>query len=80
MPRAKTPRTTTARKHRKKTNGELPAVEVNIDMQPAFNLDEEIRRRAYELYLARGGRPGNPHEDWLRAEQQVRQRAQQAKV
>jgi hypothetical protein len=73
MPRAKTPRTTTTRQPRKKTTGELPAVEVKIDLQPAFNLDEEIRRRAYELYLARGGRPGNQHEDWVRAEQQVRQ-------
>jgi hypothetical protein len=24
------------------------------------------------LYLERAGRPGNPHEDWFRAEQQVR--------
>ena len=79
MPRAKTPNTTTTRKPRKKANSELPAVEFNINLQPAFDLDEEIRRRAYELYLARGG-PGNPHEDWLRAEQQVRQLAQQAKV
>jgi hypothetical protein len=73
MSKARTPRTTTTtRKSRKKTNGELPAVEVKIDLQPSLNLEEEIRRRAYELYLQRAGRPGNPHEDWFRAEQQVR--------
>lgn len=73
MPKASTPRTTTStRRPRKKTSGELPAVEVKADMQPSLNLEEEIRRRAYELYLERAGRPGNPHEDWFRAEQQVR--------
>jgi hypothetical protein len=73
MPKARTPRTTTTtRKSRKKTNGELSAVEVKMDLHPSLNLEEEIRRRAYELYLERAGRPGNQQEDWVRAEQQVR--------
>ena len=29
---------------------------------------EEIRRRAYEIYLVRGGVPGCELEDWLQAE------------
>jgi predicted SnoaL-like aldol condensation-catalyzing enzyme len=29
---------------------------------------EEVRRRAYEIYLARGERPGGELDDWLRAE------------
>ena len=29
---------------------------------------EEIRRRAYEIYLERGGLPGRELEDWLQAE------------
>lgn len=29
---------------------------------------EEIRRRAYEIYLERGERPGGELDDWLRAE------------
>ena len=29
---------------------------------------EEIRFRAYEIYLERGGLPGNELDDWLRAE------------
>lgn len=30
--------------------------------------DEEIRHRAYELYLARGDEPGSDLSDWLQAE------------
>jgi len=33
--------------------------------------DDEIRLRAYELYLERGGRHGDPGEDWLRAEREL---------
>ena len=39
------------------------------------NMEEEIRRRAYEIYLERGGTPGNENEDWLLAEREVRARA-----
>lgn len=36
------------------------------------NLDErDIARRAYELYLARGGEHGHDVEDWLRAEREL---------
>jgi Protein of unknown function (DUF2934) len=38
------------------------------------NLDEEIRRRAYELYEQRGGEHGRAQEDWFRAEAEVRAR------
>jgi hypothetical protein len=30
--------------------------------------DEEIRRRAYEIYLERGEQPGHELDDWLQAE------------
>ncbi|MCI0390914.1 MAG: DUF2934 domain-containing protein [Acidobacteria bacterium] len=33
---------------------------------------EEIERRAYELYLARGGAPGQDVDDWLQAECELR--------
>lgn len=33
---------------------------------------EEIERRAYELYLARGCRGGHADEDWLQAERELR--------
>ena len=34
--------------------------------------EEDIRKRAYELYLARNGGPGNEVGDWLRAEAELR--------
>jgi hypothetical protein len=33
---------------------------------------DEIARRAYQLYEARGGEPGRDWEDWLQAEEQLR--------
>jgi hypothetical protein len=33
--------------------------------------DEEIRRRAYEIYLERGEEPGRELEDWLQAEREL---------
>jgi len=35
----------------------------------------EVRRRAYEIYLGRGGRPGNELEDWLQAEYELQNAA-----
>jgi hypothetical protein len=32
---------------------------------------EKIELRAYEIYLERHGAPGNPMEDWVRAEREV---------
>lgn len=32
---------------------------------------EEIARRAYEIFLARGGQHGHDHEDWAQAEQEL---------
>jgi len=33
--------------------------------------DEEIRRRAYEIYLERGEQPGRALDDWLQAEREL---------
>ena len=30
--------------------------------------EEQVRARAYEIYLERGGRPGHDLDDWLQAE------------
>ena len=32
---------------------------------------EEIAKRSYELYLARGGEAGHAEEDWLQAESEL---------
>ena len=37
---------------------------------------EEIERRAYEVWLARGGDSGNELDDWLEAERQLSGAAQ----
>jgi len=39
-----------------------------------INLEDEIRRRAYEIYQQRGNTPGSESEDWLAAEREVQQR------
>jgi len=36
--------------------------------------DEEIRARAYEMYLERGGDHGLDFDDWLRAERELKRR------
>jgi len=33
--------------------------------------DKEIRRRAYEIHLERGGQPGGELDDWLQAEREL---------
>jgi Protein of unknown function (DUF2934) len=33
--------------------------------------EQEIRIRAYEIYLQRGGQPGRELEDWLQAENEL---------
>ena len=33
--------------------------------------EQEIRRRAYEIYLQRGAQPGHELEDWLQAEREL---------
>jgi Protein of unknown function (DUF2934) len=37
----------------------------------AADLESAIRQRAYQIFLERRGAPGNPHEDWARAEREV---------
>ena len=48
----------------------MPASEVTAGIEPTF---EEIRKRAFEIYVARGGAPGDPVNDWLRAERELRE-------
>ena len=46
-----------------------PTVSAGSDTHP--NLEEEIRRRAYELYEERCRLQGNEVDDWLRAEAEI---------
>jgi Protein of unknown function (DUF2934) len=53
-----------------------PAKQVHVERP--VNLEEEIRRRAYELYLQRAATAGNgngdQNQDWLIAEREIRSR------
>jgi hypothetical protein len=50
-----------------------PAEAAEIEMsQPEISIPiEEISRRAYELFLERGGGHGADIDDWLRAEREL---------
>ncbi len=37
------------------------------------SLDDEIRQRAYAIHIDRGGSHGNDLDDWLSAEQELKQ-------
>lgn len=41
--------------------------------------EEDIRKRAYELYLERGGLYAPPEADWLKAEAELRNEASKKK-
>jgi len=41
---------------------------------PEGPTEDEVRRRAYEIYQARGGEPGHEREDWDQAERELRQK------
>jgi Protein of unknown function (DUF2934) len=70
MARAKSPRSGNGRKAEVTT---LPVVTSPDVKQASFtpDLENEIRRRAYELYEQRGCTPGQENEDWLIAEREV---------
>ena|SRR5436305_5182744 len=51
----------------------VPATQAQPDME------EEIRRRAYELYEQRGRQEGSHAEDWNQAEMEIRSKYQREK-
>ena len=64
---------------RKMRTGPAPARATPPDpLQPkpssGATLEEQIRQRAYQLYLERGAANGDAEEDWLRAEAEIRGR------
>jgi hypothetical protein len=40
---------------------------------------EQIQARAYEIYLQRGGAPGDPLQDWLQAENELQKKPRKAR-
>src|SRR5579863_8525639 len=59
-----------------KTRPELVKASARPSMVP-FSLEEEIRRRAYELYESRGASSGSETDDWLVAEREILERYQE---
>jgi hypothetical protein len=56
------------------------SVEENVgtdlgELTPAAPTHEQIARRAYELYLERGEKPGDEREDWLTAEKELSEKS-----
>ena len=45
-----------------------------VETQVVANVEEQIRARAYELYLQRNGNGGSAVQDWLRAQEEIRGR------
>jgi hypothetical protein len=56
---------------RKPKNGEPDSAADSTTGRPAPS-EDEIRARAYHLYLERGGRDGADFDDWLIAEAELR--------
>jgi len=59
--------------------GHESAVENAPATQAYPGIEEEIRRRAYELYEQRGRQGGSPEADWSRAETEILSRHQREK-
>jgi hypothetical protein len=79
----KTNGNTTINRSKKTEVSMAPAVvpaapEVRKNAKPTnlvpVNLEEEIRCRAYELYVQRRGTAGDQNQDWLMAEREIRSR------
>ena len=49
----------------------LPPPSPPAHLPPPPPSQDEVRLRAYEIYLARRPNPGSPMDDWLRAEREL---------
>jgi hypothetical protein len=56
------------------THPDTKAVKIRVN-EAAGPADEEVARRAYELYLARGGDHGFDMDDWIQAESELRDKS-----
>jgi Protein of unknown function (DUF2934) len=73
MARAKTPRIVTS----KKNGNQVQATPESKKILVPINLEDEVRRRAYEIFEQRNGAWGSEAEDWFQAEREVRSRYEQ---
>jgi hypothetical protein len=63
-------------KRRSKGIAELQTTSIQPERREVFTgnsaRNEEIRRRAYEIYRERGEQPGRELDDWLQAERELK--------
>jgi Protein of unknown function (DUF2934) len=60
---------------RRRTDVDRPSAANGLPRRSRGASDETIRRRAYEIYEARGGAVGHDLDDWLQAERELRRTA-----
>ncbi|QRK08392.1 DUF2934 domain-containing protein [Archangium violaceum] len=72
MARAQAKATQTQNTSPQKQVTETPRGAANTNTSRPGPTQEQIARRAYELYLARGGSHGRHEDDWLQAERELR--------
>ena len=53
-------------------------VEAAPGAREEFPLEERVQMRAYELYVLRGNESGSELDDWLQAEDEIRDAEEQA--
>jgi hypothetical protein len=63
------------RKRNESTDVEAISIRAETGEVPVSNSapEEQIRCRAYEIYLERGEEPGRDLDDWLQAERELRE-------
>jgi hypothetical protein len=54
-----------------RTNGNGSSTRSKSPSAKKLSPQQKIAQRAYEIYLERNGAPGNPVEDWVRAEREL---------
>ncbi len=68
MAKQTTTRTSTPAALKPRTTRKATAATHATPVQPT---QEQIRARAYEVFLRRNGGPGDAHDDWLQAEREL---------
>jgi hypothetical protein len=58
-----------------RTNGNGSSTKSKSPSTKKLSPEQKVALRAYEIYLERNGAPGNPLEDWVRAERELLQKS-----
>ncbi|MBV8205798.1 MAG: DUF2934 domain-containing protein [Acidobacteria bacterium] len=67
-------RTTTKKNGNTSAAGNGKVTSIESAPHPAEDFSEQVRRRAYEIYLESGRPEGCAHDHWVQAEAEVRSR------